>query len=249
MKNKVFWIAEGALLVLAVFFRFALTGYGALSLILFAVALAVAAFKLLAILSVKRHGTAVALRIILIVLIAAAVGLTAYAEYFIIGAAGGDADEDAPYVIVLGAGLNGTEPSLSLIDRLEPTLEYLEDHPDSYAVLSGGQGEGEDITEAAGMFGWLTQRGIAPDRLILEEEAVSTQENIEFSLDLIEEHGGDPAGRVGIVSSDYHIYRAEYIAKALGAEPVGIPGRTKLPLLRLNYFLREAAAVWVLWLS
>lgn len=249
MKNRAFWIAEGILIALAVFFMVALIGYGALSLVLAAAAVVIAAFKLLRILAAKHPKTALALRVALIVLLAAAVGLTAYAEYYIIGASAGDAQEDAHYVIVLGAGVNGTEPSLSLVDRLKPALLYMEAHPETKAVLSGGQGAGEDISEAQCMFDWLTRRGIAPDRLILEERAVSTQENIEFSLELIKAQGGSPGDKVGIVSSEYHIYRAQYIAEELGAEPVGIPGRTSLPILRFNYFLREAAAVWALWLT
>lgn len=248
-KNRGFVITEAALLALAAFFRFALLGYGTMALCLFAAAVVVALFKLLSIMKRRFYYTALALRTLLIFLLSVAVLMTAYAEYFIITASHGSAGEDAPYVIVLGAGVHGTEPSLSLTDRLEPALDYLEKHPDAKAVLSGGQGKGENVTEAACMAGWLEERGIGRNRLILEEKAESTEENVSLSLALIEADGGDRAGRVGIISSEYHLYRSVYIAKELGAEAFGIPGSTSLPVLRLNYFLREAAAVWALWLS
>ena len=54
----------------------------------------------------------------------------------------------ADAVIVLGAGVNGETPSLALWTRIRVAAAYLEAHPDIPAVLSGGQGPGEDISEA-----------------------------------------------------------------------------------------------------
>ena len=52
----------------------------------------------------------------------------------------------------------------------------------------------------------------------------------------------DPANGVGIVTSEYHLYRAKRMVRALGAEPVGIAAETTLPTMRVNYFIREAFA-------
>lgn len=65
-------------------------------------------------------------------------------------------------VIVLGAGVNGTEPSLSLRTRLDAALDYLERWPEIPVVLTGGQGYGEEITEAACMYAYLTEHGVDP---------------------------------------------------------------------------------------
>lgn len=153
----------------------------------------------------------------------------------------------ADAVIVLGAGVNGEEPSLSLQTRLETALDYLEYRcPEGPVVLTGGQGYGEEITEARCMYNWLTERGVNPDRLILEEQAANTAENFSFSKILLEEEGIDPAtDRVAVVTNDFHIARAELIAEektGYGAV-IGIPA--KLPWLHLtvNYYLREAFAV------
>ena len=72
-------------------------------------------------------------------------------------------------VIVLGAGVNGTQPSLTLRTRLDAALDYLEDHPEVPAVLTGGQGYGENITEEQCMYNYLTARGIDGSRLLMEE--------------------------------------------------------------------------------
>ena len=71
----------------------------------------------------------------------------------------------ADAVIVLGAGVNGTEPSLSLRTRLDAPLDYLEAHPDIPVVLTGGTGYGEEeISEAACMYDYLTAHGVGAGR-------------------------------------------------------------------------------------
>ena len=158
---------------------------------------------------------------------------------FVYRASLGSPEISCDAIIVLGAGVNGEEPSLSLWERIQAAYDYLEAHPDCVAVLSGGQGDGEDITEAACMFRELTALGIDPQRLILEEQAESTQENITYSLALLEGYE-----TIGLVSSDYHLCRAGLMGKNLGLSPVGIPAHTTYPHLYVNYFLREIVGIW-----
>ena len=94
------------------------------------------------------------------------------------------------------------------------------------------------------MFSELTERGIATSRLWLEEQASSTWENITFSLDLIEEKTGTRPNSIGLLSSEYHLFRASLFAKDCGVEAVGIPAETSWVSLKLNYFAREVAGVW-----
>ena len=148
------------------------------------------------------------------------------------------------YIIVLGAGVNGTEPSRSLTERIHAAYDYLSANPESVAILTGGQGKGEYITEASCMYRELTELGISPNRLYLEEKSTSTLENLQFSAALIEETLGFTPSKVGIVSSEYHIFRAKLFAKSLGMESEGIPAKTTRLTLRINYYLREVAAVW-----
>ena len=148
------------------------------------------------------------------------------------------------YVVVLGAGVNGTRPSLSLQERLDAAYEYLIAYPDAVCVVSGGQGNGEDITEAQCMYNELTAMGIEADRIWMEEQATNTQENIRFSLNVIEEKTGTRPDRIGLISSEYHLYRAGLFARSENITANGIPAKTSWVTLRINYFLREIVAVW-----
>lgn len=151
----------------------------------------------------------------------------------------------ADAVIVLGAGVNGTEPSLSLRTRLDAALDYLEDNPDVPVVLTGGKGYGEEISEAQCMYDWLTARGVDPERLILEERAGNTAENFAFSRELLEKQGIDPDGDlVAVVTNDFHIARSRLIAAKQGyGHAFGVPAKLPWVHLEINYYLREAFAV------
>ena len=151
----------------------------------------------------------------------------------------------ADAAIVLGAGVNGTEPSLSLRTRLDKALEYLEYWPEIPAVLTGGTGYGEEISEARCMYDDLTERGVDPDRLILEDQAGNTAENFALSRPLLEAAGVDPAAdTVAVVTNDFHIARSELIAARQGyGDTVGIPAPLPWPHLTVNYYLREAFAL------
>ncbi len=147
-------------------------------------------------------------------------------------------------IVVLGAKVNGTAPSRILSQRIDAAHSYLLTHEDAMAVLSGGQGPDEGISEAQCMYNELTARGIAPERLVLEDQSTSTWENLHFSLEKAEAALGSHPQRLGIVSSEFHLCRAGLFARACGVEPVGIPARTDNPVHFVNYFLREIAGVW-----
>lgn len=241
-KDRRLWLfAMAACFILAAFLRFALVGYSFTAYILAGIGALIFLFHLLRRLGYTR------LRHVLAALVLIGCICFAALELVVIGAARTDRDPEAPYLIVLGAGLNGTAPSLSLVDRLVAARDYLEQYPDAVAIVTGGQGPGELITEAQAMETWLLAQGIAPERILKEERATDTVENITYSLELIAQHGGDPAGRVAIATSEYHLYRAKYIAAHLGAQPLGVAGETSLPVLKVNYFVREAFGVAHLW--
>lgn len=173
-------------------------------------------------------------------------GLTvcAVTEGFIIHAAFGDPDEHADYMVVLGAKVNPFGPSVSLQDRIDKAYDYLNEHPDVIAVVSGGQGNDEVMSEAQCMFEELTQMGIDPQRIWMEDKASSTDENMRFSLDLIQEKTGQRPTKLAILSSEYHLFRASLMAKKLGLEFVGVPARTTRPSQLINHCMREVAGVW-----
>jgi len=123
-------------------------------------------------------------------------------------------NEGAQTVIVLGCKVNGGIPSKYLYDRCAAASVYLNDNPDSVAVLSGGQGPGESISEAQCMVNVLTEMGIEESRLIKEDKSTDTYENISFSNDIIEER--NLSKDVVIVSNEFHEYRAKLICDDFG---------------------------------
>ena len=142
------------------------------------------------------------------------------------------------YIIVLGAHVEGTQLTKALLERTRRALEYLEENPDTKAVLSGGRGEGESITEAQAMCNYLTEHGIDRDRLILEEKSTSTAENLKFSLALI---GLDHS--VGVVTNNFHVFRGTAIGRKCGCREIyPIPSRYCSWRL-LIYIPREILAI------
>ena len=134
---------------------------------------------------------------------------------------------------------------MSLRTRLDAALDYLEAHPEIPVVLTGGTGYGEEISEAACMYDYLTAHGVEPGRLILEDQASNTAENFALSKPLLYEAGVDPAeGRVAVVTNDFHIARSELIAAREGyGDVAGIPAPLPWVHLEINYTLREAFAM------
>ena len=146
-------------------------------------------------------------------------------------------------LILLGAQVRGKVPSRALRRRIEKAFDYLKSHPGTYVILSGGQGAGEEITEAKAMESALSEAGIERKRLIMEERSTSTLENLKFSKRLL------PASavRVGIVTSNFHLYRALELAKKLGYRaPVGIGAPCEGVYLP-HYLVREFFGVLKDW--
>ena len=115
-----------------------------------------------------------------------------------------NAPDGVEYIIVLGAGVNGESPSLALRCRIDAAYEYLSRNPETVAILSGGMGDREHITEAECMRRELCALGISEDRLIIEDRSTNTAENIEYSLSLIE----GEYDAVAIVTNNFHVFRA-----------------------------------------
>jgi uncharacterized SAM-binding protein YcdF (DUF218 family) len=153
----------------------------------------------------------------------------------VISASKGTISDGADYVIVLGAGVNGVTPSMTLSDRLRAAYAYMEEHPGSIAVLSGAQGDGEDISESECMRVWLESAGVSGQRLITEDKSTSTVENIRFSVALIPD-----GATIALISSEYHLYRAGKTAYEEGVENIAlVPANMSRNDVKVNYFIRE----------
>lgn len=219
---------------------FMLRGYQFSGALCIALSLLIGIFCLLSLFS---GNIAKGIRFTLIILLILGIILAGFTELYIVS--NGEAPA-APcdYIIVLGAGLNGTSPSLILQERLDRAYDYLIDHPNTQCIVSGGQGPDEVITEAQCMEDTLIRMGIAENRIWKEDASSSTAENIRNSLNTIENQTGTRPEEVGIVSSEFHIARAKLIAESQGVSPVGIPARTTWLSLKINYYVREIPALW-----
>lgn len=230
--------------LLAFFFKFCVPGYSFSALVCCGI-IAVIAFYEITRLLLPRFPKALKLlrRIFTICLI---IGLIAFGitESFIVKASFGDSDKHCDYMVVLGAKVRETGPSVSLWDRIYGAAGYLYANPDVIAVVSGGQGDDEPMTEGQAMFDELVNLGIAPERIWIEDKATSTRENINFALDLIEEKTGTRPHTLGVVSSEYHLFRASLFAESCGVDFVGIPAPTSRVSQLANHMMREVAGVW-----
>ena len=142
-------------------------------------------------------------------------------------------EEGLDYVIVLGSQVYIDRPSTVLKYRLDKAIEYLNENPETICIVSGGQGDNEPIPEAAGMADYLMKNGISSDRIIQEPDSLTTVQNIENCMKLIE-----PESRVGIITNDFHMFRALQIAKSAGLDTCGISAEST-PLYLPNNMLRE----------
>ena len=143
------------------------------------------------------------------------------------------------YLVVLGAQMKAGGPSKALQYRLDEAICYLEENPDTKVIVSGGQGIDEPVSEAQGMFDYLTERGIGPERIIMEDQSENTFQNLTFSAEFLDKEKNS----VGVVSNNFHVFRAVGIAQKAGYGNVyGIAARGE-PVLQWNNMMREFLGV------
>lgn len=150
-------------------------------------------------------------------------------------------EKNTEYVIVLGCMVRGDEPGIFLRGRINKAYEYLTNHPESKAILSGGQGNGENISEAQCMYNVLSEKGIEASRLIIEDKSTSTKENFENSLSLLKKSGVN-IDEITVVTNDFHEYRAYEFAKRNGVRAYSYSSKTPWNGY-MPFATREAIAV------
>ena len=149
----------------------------------------------------------------------------------------------ADAVVVLGAAVHGDKVTWVLENRLNTAIAFLAANPTAVAVVSGGQGAEETVTEASAMKKYMVARGVPESRVLLEEHATNTPENFTLSKPIIDASVGKNA-RIAFVTTDFHVYRASRVAQNLGIPAVGISA-PDVWYLRLNNFLRECVGICV----
>lgn len=147
--------------------------------------------------------------------------------------------KNADYLIVLGASVKGTVPSLVLKERIHAAAIYLKMNKRTIAIASGGKGSNEKISEAESIKRELMKRGISPKRILLEDKSRNTYENIKNSKKFI-----IPTEKKGIiVTNDFHIYRSLMIAKDQGLHLYGLPAKTPISAIPKSYLHEYLALI------
>lgn len=178
--------------------------------------------------------------IALVSIVSIGIGYVAVISGFMIAAALDPPDEGST-VVVLGCKVNGAKPSLMLERRLEAAYEYLNEHETAVCIVSGGQGSNEGISEAQCMYNYLTEKGISPERVIMENKSSTTSENLEFSKEIIDRYG--LSENIAIATDGFHELRASIIAEKAGLNPTGAVSAETPAYLLATYHFRETIAV------
>lgn len=116
-------------------------------------------------------------------------------------------------MVIFGCQMRRDGPSILLRDRLDKALEYLGDHPDMKIIVTGGKGDDEHVSEAQGMYDYLTAHGVDGHDILLEDQSRNTYQNIRNTLALMRETSvpwvgfEDGPGSYVLVSSDFHLTR------------------------------------------
>lgn len=143
-------------------------------------------------------------------------------------------------VIVMGGGIKDDRPQLLLQYRLDAAIGFLTEHPDLICVVTGGEDSNSDRTEADVMKQYLVQKGIAADRILIEDKSTDSHENLKFAARILKESG--LGNKVVIITDRFHQYRSSLYAKHAGLEST--PYSSKSPyILQQSFWVREAFAM------
>ena len=147
--------------------------------------------------------------------------------------------EDLDYMIVLGTYEQSDYMTDHLKSRLDRAVSYLQKNETTMVIVSGGKSEDSAIPQSKTMSDYLILQGINSSRIVQEKQSVNTRQSIWYSERLIPEDTS-----VGIVTSDYHVYRAVQTAKTAGLESVYGVSAPSSRIMVLHYIVREGLLIF-----
>lgn len=120
-------------------------------------------------------------------------------------------------VVVLGAGLRGSEVTPLLRSRIDRGIQWRtrpsQEGREAVLVMSGGQGPDEDLPEADAMAAHARAQGVAQADILLERASTTTRENLVYSARLLAQRG--EVHRVAVVTNSFHAFRAALLMRAI----------------------------------
>ena len=120
-------------------------------------------------------------------------------------------DPQPEVMVIFGCQMRRDGPSILLKDRLDTALTYWEEHPDIKIVVTGGKGDDEHVSEAQGMYDYLTAHGVDGESIYMEDKSRNTWQNINNTFALMEREGWSLTDDVLLVSSGFHLARIEML--------------------------------------
>ena len=147
------------------------------------------------------------------------------------------------YIVIHGCSLiDGVRISRLLSDRVDKAIElFRRSRGQAYLIPSGGRGGDERRTEAEAMREYLLEKGIPDERILIEDQSTTTEENLRNSWEIIRRREG--RRRVALVTSNYHVYRCLLLASSLGIRCAGVGAKVALYYWP-SAVIREFAAVF-----
>ena len=123
---------------------------------------------------------------------------------------------DVDCILVLGCGVRADgSPSDMLYDRLRRGVELYEAGAAPKLLMTGDHGR-EDYNEVDVMKSFAVDAGIASEDVFMDHAGFSTYESMYRAKEIFQ------AKKIIIVTQEYHLYRAIYIAERLGMEAYGV---------------------------
>lgn len=175
------------------------------------------------------------LRTLLLIAICAGILMLAVCEGFVLRGFGSRAPAGLDYLIVLGAQVREDGPSAVLKYRLDAAVQYLQENNPTICIVTGGKGAAEPFPEGQGMKDYLVKAGIPEDRIIVEDRALNTVQNIQYSMALM----SSPNAPTAIVTNNFHVTRGLALARGQGLTDVYAIAAPSDPLFLPNNMLRE----------
>jgi uncharacterized SAM-binding protein YcdF (DUF218 family) len=151
------------------------------------------------------------------------------------GAIHNDTDVTADFVLIPGAAVVQDKPSTILRHRLEKAIPYIQSHPKAVVIVSGAKGADESYSEAEVMRLFLVAHGIDNSRIIKEEKATNSIQNVSYSEEIMEESMLGHKPRIIIVTNDFHMFRMRLLAKVQGIAAYGISAPVHYSVVPICY--------------
>jgi len=182
----------------------------------------------------RGMGILVSLLIIFVLTISVAISIVNSYKKYIYNLE--DIPNDNYAIIVLGAGVrNDGTPSDILADRLETSLEVYRSNLGNVFILSGDHGR-EEYNEVRAMKDYIMKDNIDEKIIFMDHAGFSTYDSMYRAKEIFK------VDKAIIVTNEYHLPRALYIARKLGIEAYGVKSDKRGYQLMDSYKKREALA-------